>query len=126
MSDHTTSTNAAAAVWLRAVTLAELCADLIAFSGWGSVVRAHRAPELAEVVKAVLANERSTARGTAKTSVMDVTALVAELGVTRRKVYDALGQATTTRPAPAAAVVDVSEYRLLLDGADQAWLMLAG
>ena len=131
MSDQTTSTTPAAAVWRRPVTLAELRAALEVFGRWEPVERARRAPELIEAAKAVLADERSTAMGEAKAAGMGVTALARELGVTRQKVYDALGRATTARPAAgvdaaAAAVVDVSGYRLLFDSADQAWLVLAG
>ena len=57
MNDHATSTAAAAGVWRRPVTLDELRADLIAFSGWGPIVRARRVPELIEAAKAVLADE---------------------------------------------------------------------
>lgn len=128
MSDHTTSTTAAAAAWRRPVTLAELRAALEVFGRWEPVERARRAPELIEAAKAVLADERSAAMGEAKAGGMGVTALARELGVTRQKVYDALGRATTARPVAvdAAAAGAVSGYRLLYDGADQAWLVLAG
>lgn len=123
-----TNPNVAGAVWRRPATLGELRAALDAFSGWEPVERARRAPELIEVAKAVLADERAAAMGEAKAAGMGATALARELGITRQKVYDAIARVSAGRAIDrdTAAAVDGSAYRLLYDGADEAWLVLAG
>jgi hypothetical protein len=99
MTEHTTDP-APAVAWRRPSTLDELRAALDAFSGWEALERARRAPELIEVAKTVLADERGTAMAEAKVQ-QGVTALARDLGITRQKVYDAIARTTAaTEGAP--------------------------